>query len=264
MARVDLRRGALACRDGHQLARSRHTCALAGAAQLRSRRPRDVAGAPRPRPHGRRGRHRPPGRLRPRRVRREPRRLRPSGGRRQQGRQAADRSRRPLARPAHAADVRRRHDVAGPARHRHPHRGAAPPDRARQDGARRSTCCRTAGSTSASASAGSARSTTPPDFTSTAAAACSTTRSRCARPLWRETSASYQSDELDFDHIHQMPKPLQAGGVPIWVSGTLNQRVIDRVARFGAGGSRGVTTSPIPRRASRSCARRWTRPVAAT
>jgi probable F420-dependent oxidoreductase len=53
--------------------------------------------------------------------------------------------------------------------------------------------------------------------------------------VWRETNASYHSDELDFDHIHQMPKPLQAGGVPIWVSGTLNQRVIDRVVRFGSG-----------------------------
>ena len=52
---------------------------------------------------------------------------------------------------------------------------------------------------------------------------------------WRDTDISYQSDELQFDHIHQMPKPLQAGGVPIWVSGTLNQRVIDRVVRFGSG-----------------------------
>jgi probable F420-dependent oxidoreductase len=52
---------------------------------------------------------------------------------------------------------------------------------------------------------------------------------------WRDTDITYQSDELQFDHIHQMPKPLQAGGVPIWVSGTLNQRVIDRVVRFGSG-----------------------------
>jgi probable F420-dependent oxidoreductase len=52
---------------------------------------------------------------------------------------------------------------------------------------------------------------------------------------WRDTDISYRSDELQFDRIHQMPKPLQAGGVPIWVSGTLNQRVIDRVVRFGSG-----------------------------
>ena len=32
-----------------------------------------------------------------------------------------------------------------------------------------------------------------------------------------------------------MPKPAQAGGVPIWVSGTVNKNVIRRVARFGSG-----------------------------
>ena len=30
-----------------------------------------------------------------------------------------------------------------------------------------------------------------------------------------------------------MPKPLQPGGVPIWVSGTINARVVDRLCRFG-------------------------------
>src|SRR6202012_3910162 len=33
--------------------------------------------------------------------------------------------------------------------------------------------------------------------------------------------------------IHQMPKPLQPGGVPIWVSGTVNRAVARRLARFG-------------------------------
>ena len=32
-----------------------------------------------------------------------------------------------------------------------------------------------------------------------------------------------------------MPKPLQTGGVPIWVSGTLNANVLRRIARFGSG-----------------------------
>lgn len=36
--------------------------------------------------------------------------------------------------------------------------------------------------------------------------------------------------------IHQMPKPLQPGGVPIWVSGrSTNPRVLSRITRFGAG-----------------------------
>jgi probable F420-dependent oxidoreductase len=53
--------------------------------------------------------------------------------------------------------------------------------------------------------------------------------------LWRETDARYESPELQFAHIHQMPKPLQPGGVPIWVSGRINPRVIRRVVQFGSG-----------------------------
>ena len=32
-----------------------------------------------------------------------------------------------------------------------------------------------------------------------------------------------------------MPKPLQPGGVPIWVSGTVNKNVVRRIIRFGSG-----------------------------
>lgn len=53
--------------------------------------------------------------------------------------------------------------------------------------------------------------------------------------LWREQRASFNDDLLSFEKIHQMPKPRQAGGVPIWVSGTINPRVIKRIARFGSG-----------------------------
>lgn len=51
--------------------------------------------------------------------------------------------------------------------------------------------------------------------------------------LWRNQRASYESPELRFAAIHQMPKPLQAGGVPIWVSGTINRNTVSRLARFG-------------------------------
>lgn len=51
--------------------------------------------------------------------------------------------------------------------------------------------------------------------------------------LWGEQRAAYSSPELTFEAIHQMPKPRQAGGVPIWVSGTVNRRVASRLARFG-------------------------------
>jgi probable F420-dependent oxidoreductase len=53
--------------------------------------------------------------------------------------------------------------------------------------------------------------------------------------LWRDRRASFSDDLLTFDGIHQMPKPRQPGGVPIWVSGTANKRVARRIARFGSG-----------------------------
>ena len=53
--------------------------------------------------------------------------------------------------------------------------------------------------------------------------------------LWRDPRAQYHSPELHFEAIHMMPKPLQPGGIPIWISGTVNARVVRRVARFGSG-----------------------------
>lgn len=53
--------------------------------------------------------------------------------------------------------------------------------------------------------------------------------------LWTEQRSSYHAPELSFENIHQMPKPVQPGGVPIWVSGTVNDAVARRLARFGTG-----------------------------
>lgn len=53
--------------------------------------------------------------------------------------------------------------------------------------------------------------------------------------LWSQESASFQSDDLSFEGIHCNPKPLQQGGVPFWISGTLNKNVLRRIGRFGAG-----------------------------
>ena len=52
--------------------------------------------------------------------------------------------------------------------------------------------------------------------------------------LWTQTRASISSSELSFEAVHQMPKPT-AGTVPVWVSGTVNQRSMGRLARFGSG-----------------------------
>ena len=53
--------------------------------------------------------------------------------------------------------------------------------------------------------------------------------------LWRHAPAQFDSEELEFDAIHQFPRPVHDGGVPIWVSGTVNKRVLERIARFGSG-----------------------------
>lgn len=53
--------------------------------------------------------------------------------------------------------------------------------------------------------------------------------------LWSDEVATYDAPELRFDGIHQQPKPIQPGGVPIWVSGTVNPRAMRRLARFGSG-----------------------------
>jgi probable F420-dependent oxidoreductase len=53
--------------------------------------------------------------------------------------------------------------------------------------------------------------------------------------LWREPRAAYDAPELHFEATHMMPKPLQPGGVPIWISGTVNARVVRRLAAFGTG-----------------------------
>lgn len=55
------------------------------------------------------------------------------------------------------------------------------------------------------------------------------------RTMWTETRAQIDDDFLQVDGIHQMPKPLQPGGVPIWVSGTVNAPMLRRLATHGTG-----------------------------
>ena len=53
--------------------------------------------------------------------------------------------------------------------------------------------------------------------------------------LWRDTRAKVDLPGLAFEAIHLMPKPVQPGGVPLWISGRCNERVARRLARFGSG-----------------------------
>ncbi len=55
------------------------------------------------------------------------------------------------------------------------------------------------------------------------------------RVLWRDTPAALDAPTLSFHDIYCMPKPLQAGGVPIWIAGTLHARNLARVVEYGAG-----------------------------
>jgi probable F420-dependent oxidoreductase len=55
------------------------------------------------------------------------------------------------------------------------------------------------------------------------------------RALWRDTPADFAGQTLSFERIYCMPKPVQEGGVPLWVAGTLNRRNLERVVRFASG-----------------------------
>ncbi len=45
------------------------------------------------------------------------------------------------------------------------------------------------------------------------------------RAYWTESRIGGETAGVTFDGIHMMPKPLQSGGVPLWISGRLNGRV---------------------------------------
>jgi probable F420-dependent oxidoreductase len=52
---------------------------------------------------------------------------------------------------------------------------------------------------------------------------------------WREQRIAIDTPSLRVEGIHQMPKPVQPGGIPIWVSGRINKAVVRRLVRFGRG-----------------------------
>ena len=55
------------------------------------------------------------------------------------------------------------------------------------------------------------------------------------RVLWRDSPASFQSKHVRFERIWCEPKPIQPGGPPVWFSGTLNARNVERIAKLGDG-----------------------------
>lgn len=55
------------------------------------------------------------------------------------------------------------------------------------------------------------------------------------RALWTQQIVNGEFGSLRFDRVHAMPKPVQTGGVPIWVSGRATPRTARRVAEYGTG-----------------------------
>jgi probable F420-dependent oxidoreductase len=55
------------------------------------------------------------------------------------------------------------------------------------------------------------------------------------RVLWSESPASFSSETVRFERIWCEPRPVQPGGVPVWFSGTLTPRNLDRIVRLGDG-----------------------------
>jgi alkanesulfonate monooxygenase SsuD/methylene tetrahydromethanopterin reductase-like flavin-dependent oxidoreductase (luciferase family) len=55
------------------------------------------------------------------------------------------------------------------------------------------------------------------------------------RRLWREQDVAYDGIFTRFGHVTIQPKPVQAGGVPIWVASNNVEPGLKRVARLGDG-----------------------------
>jgi len=62
--------------------------------------------------------------------------------------------------------------------------------------------------------------------------ALSDTLAAC-KALWCDTPAAIDTPTLTFHDIYCAPKPLQPGGVPLWIGGALHARNLDRMVRWG-------------------------------
>ena len=58
---------------------------------------------------------------------------------------------------------------------------------------------------------------------------------RACKLLWREAPATFDGATVRFERIHAWPRPVQAGGVPIWFGLSPSERNIDRIAELGDG-----------------------------
>jgi len=58
---------------------------------------------------------------------------------------------------------------------------------------------------------------------------------RACKLLWSTAPASYEGKTVKLDRIHQWPRPVQKGGVPIWFGLKPTEKNFARIAAFGQG-----------------------------
>jgi alkanesulfonate monooxygenase SsuD/methylene tetrahydromethanopterin reductase-like flavin-dependent oxidoreductase (luciferase family) len=58
---------------------------------------------------------------------------------------------------------------------------------------------------------------------------------RVCKLLWSEAPASFSGESVGFDRIHAYPRPVQAGGIPIWFGLAPTEKNFERIARLGDG-----------------------------
>jgi len=65
------------------------------------------------------------------------------------------------------------------------------------------------------------------------------------RKLWRENDVSYAGNFSTFEHVTVEPKPVQLGGVPIWLASNNIEPGLKRVARMADGWLNNITDPKI-------------------
>jgi probable F420-dependent oxidoreductase len=53
--------------------------------------------------------------------------------------------------------------------------------------------------------------------------------------LWSEAPASFHGKTVNFDNIHAFPRPVQAGGIPLWFGLAPTEKNFARIAEYGDG-----------------------------
>ena len=53
--------------------------------------------------------------------------------------------------------------------------------------------------------------------------------------LWSEAPASFHGKTVNFDRIHAFPRPVQAGGIPLWLGLAPTEKNFARIAEYGDG-----------------------------